>query len=947
MIRGGIWQRPRRPALCLLYRSRQRPTGFSLRAYSEGVALKDEAKEGLPNGRLPPLGSDPVSGFNKTNTPDSPRRRRGIRPARRGPLDELAPIKPRNEPEPLEPRNGLASLMRSTEAPVRPKIGKDSFWDWAEERDSSRRNSRSTSRRQELRPQTSTNSSRWSALDATASLGDSRRQDLGTSTKSTGWGALEAAVGSAEPGKKKKKKNAAGLDDSISPEWDWAADYVTKKSSRKDVWSAEPARYVPEPSPQTYTNPQDDWAKRKKERERRRMQEIEESSRKAKRSGGRDRGRDDEDDDFDPDEYEERRRQRLARREEKARLERERLNEPTPILLPELISVTNLGTALGVEPDLFLRQLGELGFEDISKDSIFTGETAGLVALEYGFNPTVATGEGEDLKPRPPAEDPSTVPPRPPVVTIMGHVDHGKTTLLDYLRKSSIVSQEHGGITQHIGAFSVQMSSGKQITFLDTPGHAAFLTMRQRGANVTDIVILVVAADDSVKPQTLEALKHAQAAKVPIIVAINKIDKDSANIERVKSDLAKHGVELEDYGGDVQSVCVSGKTGQGMDDLEENILLLAEMLDIRAETDGMAEGWVLESSIKPVGRAATVLIKRGTLRVGDFIIAGTAFAKVRTLRNEAGEELESAPPGTAVEILGWKDLPDAGDQVLQAPTEDRAKVAISYREEIKERHDSVAQQTQLEQDRREKAATDAAAEDQTTGKRRGEMRSRFGVEEAESSDASSGIKTVNFTIKGDVHGSVEAVCAAVLEQGNNEVRPRVLQSTTGQITEWDVEHAAVSGSTILNFNLPVPAHIKSLADAQGVKILEHNVIYHLTEEVRDVLASLLAPKIVVKVVAEAEILQVFPINVKGRVYKNVAGCKVRNGQITRQAKVRVMRGGEQIFEGTMESLKQGKKEANEIKKGSECGIMFDSDWQDFRQGDQIQAIEEIREKRTL
>ncbi len=249
----------------------------------------------------------------------------------------------------------------------------------------------------------------------------------------------------------------------------------------------------------------------------------------------------------------------------------------------------------------------------------------------------------------------------------MGHVDHGKTTMLDWLRKSALVAQEHGGITQHIGAFVVKLSSGKHITFLDTPGHAAFLTMRQRGANVTDIVVLVVAADDSVKPQTLEALNHARAANVPIIVAINKVDKEAAHIEQVKADLSRHGVELEDHGGDVQVVSVSGKTGQGMDDLEENIVTLSEILDVRAEPDGMVEGWVLESSIKPIGRVATILVKRGTLRRGDIIVAGTTWARVRMLRNEAGVEVDEAAPGTPVEVLGWKDAPAAGGRRHTGP----------------------------------------------------------------------------------------------------------------------------------------------------------------------------------------------------------------------------------------------------------------------------------------
>ncbi|KAK1978389.1 translation initiation factor IF-2 [Colletotrichum cereale] len=603
------------------------------------------------------------------------------------------------------------------------------------------------------------------------------------------------------------------------------------------------------------------------------------------------------------------------------------------IFLPEFISISNLGTALKLKQKEFLRSLSEMGFEDITGDSIMTGETAALVAQEFGFEPTVDTGGVRDLRPRPPPEDPTVLPPRPPVVTIMGHVDHGKTTLLDYLRKSSVAAQEHGGITQHIGAFMVKMSDGKLITFLDTPGHAAFLTMRQRGANVTDIVVLVVAADDSVKPQTIEAIKHAKSAKVPIIVAINKCDKEDAKPEQVKADLARHGVEIEDFGGDVQVVCVSGKTGQGMSDLEENIVTLADIQDMRAEDDGLAEAWVLEATVKPYGKSANVLVKRGTLRPGDFVVAGTAWARIRLLRNEAGQELEKAPPGTPVEVLGWRDeLPAAGDEILQAPDEDRARTAVDYREEMREREASSKQLA--EQEQREREARVAAEV----------------AEEIEAVDAEGGeivaTKVINFMVRGDVVGSVEAVCATINEIGNNEVKPRILRSSAGQVSESDVEHAEASNSVIVNFNSTVPAHVKHLADEKGVKILDHTVIYHLSDEVKQVMSENLADKVTSKVVGEAEILQVFPINIKGRTYKNIAGCKVRNGAVTRSTSVRILRRGEKVFDGKIDTLKHGKKDVNEVRKGTECGIAFDG-FTDFKVGDQIQMCEEVREKRSL
>jgi translation initiation factor IF-2 len=715
-----------------------------------------------------------------------------------------------------------------------------------------------------------------------------------------------------------KKENAIQNDNT----WAWAQDYAEEARQAKVQRIAREMRLETEPAKKEPTREEPSanaFPSRRVERDDRYG--------RADRSGrrGREEGADrrekpkpkirrrqvEEDDNWDDDFYEERRRKKA----EKAERERQRQAAleaagPTPIFLPEFISVSNLAIALGQKIDVFVAQLEELGFEEVGRDNILTGETAALVAQEYGFEPTVDAGEAEDLKPAPAPADPSSLPLRPPVVTIMGHVDHGKTTLLDYLRKSSIVAQEHGGITQHIGAFSVSLTGGKQITFLDTPGHAAFLSMRQRGANVTDMVILVVAADDSVMPQTLEALKHARSAKVPIIVAINKVDKPEANVDRVKSDLASHGVEIEDYGGDVQVVCVSGKTGQGMDDLEENVLLLSEMLDIRAEPDGLAEGWVLESTIKPIGRVATVLVKRGTLRPGDFIVAGRVHAKIRSLRNEAGVELDEAPPGTAVEILGWKEPPDAGDQVLQAPDEGKAKAAVRYRQELKERGEVIAQMAQQEQDRRERdrerererALAEAA---NPRGNRRHHHHHHHHhhqlpedlLEGGEEADPADKTQYVTFLVKGDVHGSVEAVTAALLEQGNNEIRAKVLVSAPGQITESDVEHAAVSGSTIVNFNNTIPAHIKRLASDAGVKILEHNVIYHLVEEVREKLVEALPPLVIKKVVGEAEVLQVFPINIKGRRFKNIAGCRIGNGYVKRNSKARVIRGGENIFEG--------------------------------------------------
>lgn len=633
---------------------------------------------------------------------------------------------------------------------------------------------------------------------------------------------------------------------------------------------------------------------------------------------------------------------REARRLEKEARKAAQAEEPQeesakPIFLPEFINVATLSRALRQKVDQFLTDLEDMGFENITEDTIMTGDTAALIAMEYNFDPTVDDGAARDIRPRPPPENVSDLANRPPVVTIMGHVDHGKTTLLDYLRKSSVAAQEHGGITQHIGAFVVQMSSGKPITFLDTPGHAAFLTMRQRGANVTDIVVLVVAADDSVKPQTLEALKHATSAKVPIIVAINKVDKEDARVEQVKADLSRHGVEIEDYGGDVQVVCVSGKTGLGMEDLEENIVTLSEVLDVRAERDGMAEGWILESSVKQDGKAATVLVKRGTLRPGDLIVAGTTFCRIRVLRNEAGVDLDEAPPGTPAEILGWRDLPEAGQQILQAPDESKARTAVEYRQDMIERGESSQQLVEQEQRQREAAAAAELAEEAE----------KEGLEPSdEAAKKEPGILSQTFVVKADVAGSAEAVVGSIMEQGNNEVRGRVLRSSAGQVTESDVDHAAASGAIIVNFNSAVMPHITERAKQANVRIIDQSVIYHLMDDVRDALSELLPPTITHRVTGEADIAMTFDINVQKRIYRKIAGSKVRNGSIKRNSLVKIFRDGKMIYEGKIDTLKHVKKDVAEMGKGTECGIGFE-DFQDLKQDDQIQTYEIVKEKRKL
>ncbi|KAL1988163.1 hypothetical protein VTN96DRAFT_693 [Rasamsonia emersonii] len=640
--------------------------------------------------------------------------------------------------------------------------------------------------------------------------------------------------------------------------------------------------------------------------------------------------------DFEDEEYDEderRRRREERKRKKKLKSQQKEVDAPpTPLYLPEFISVINLADILGVRPTDFVARMEEMGFEGVTYTHVLDAETAGLIASEYNFEPIFETEE-EDLKAAPEPEDKSALPSRPPVVTIMGHVDHGKTTILDWLRKSSIAASEHGGITQHIGAFSVAMPSGKTITFLDTPGHAAFLEMRRRGANMTDIVVLVVAVDDSVKPQTVEAIKHAREADVPIIVAINKIDKENVNPERVKQDLARHNVNVEDYGGDVQAICVSGKTGQGMLDLEEAIVTLSELLDHRAPVDGNAEGWVVEATTKKVGRVATVLVRRGTLRPGDIIVAGTTWARIRTLKNEAGVAVDKATPGMPVEIDGWKEQPEAGAEVLQAPSEQKAKDVVEYRLEK-------AETQKLSQD----TAVINEARKETLEKRRREAEEEEG--ESESTEAPTGPKAINFLIKADVSGSAEALMNAVSGIGNNEIFAHILRSGVGPITEFDVKHAAMANANIICFNTPVDPTISRMAESHGVKILKHTIIYELIDDVKAKMSEHLPPSVSQRVTGEAEIGQIFHITVKGRETTPIAGCKVRNGVISRAKKVRVLRGKEIIYDGAIASLKNVKKDVTEMRKDTECGMGFEG-WTDFAVGDHVQCYEEIYEKRYL
>lgn len=729
------------------------------------------------------------------------------------------------------------------------------------------------------------------------------------------------------------------------------------ETTKKSLTPADKEPAIMPPAESSFDNYEDERRKRRNDRFNQRSQRYqiddanahEEQNAKIRDKASKNRRRSqqeiDEEELLLEDEFEE-------RRKKKSRKPKASVVQSKPTLqLPDFISVEQLSRVLKVRVDQFLRKLEEEGFEGARYDHILDAESSAMIADIYGFEVSFGGRQTlDDLTPQPEAEDKSLLPPRPPVVTIMGHVDHGKTTILDWLRNSSVVASEHGGITQHIGAFSVMMpGSDRQITFLDTPGHAAFLDMRRRGAVVTDIVVLVVAADDSVKPQTIEAIKHALEAKVHIIVAINKVDKEDANVARVKQDLANNGIVVEDYGGDYQAIELSGKTGKGMAELEEAILTLADVSDFRAATDGQAEGWILESKVTQAGRVATILVRRGTLRVGDFIVAGTTWARVKTLRNDAGMLVDEALPGTPVQVDGWRgEDPTAGLEVLQAENEEHAKDVVEIRlEKIESQRlagDLAAMNSTRTEEAEARAKVLAWEAEQTWAKKKRKPADNEGWVEG---IASKGAKQVHFVVKADVAGSVEALVAAVSAVGNNEIRANVIHSGTGVLSESDIRHLAATGETAyaISFNQPVDGTISQLARAGGLQILDHNIIYKVTDDVKEKLSAELPPLITQRVLGEAEIGKVFEITTKqGRV--KIAGCKINNGSISRSHKVRVLRDGETVYTGKLDSLKNVKKDVTEMRKGTECGMGF-SNWEEFEEGDQVQTFEEERSARKL
>ncbi|MGC8595721.1 MAG: translation initiation factor IF-2 [Candidatus Kryptoniota bacterium] len=584
--------------------------------------------------------------------------------------------------------------------------------------------------------------------------------------------------------------------------------------------------------------------------------------------------------------------------------------EKRRLRLPEFVSVGELAKLMGVDAGTVISKSVQLGLM-VSINQRLDLDTITLIADDFGFEVELQeeyTDEVLEDKPDPP----EALKRRPPVVTIMGHVDHGKTSLLDFIRNSNVVAGEAGGITQHIGAYMVQLPGGKQITFLDTPGHEAFTAMRARGAQATDIVVLVVAADDNVMPQTIEAISHARAAGVPIVVAINKIDKPEANPDRIRKQLADHGVLVEEWGGKTQSVEISAKKGTNVDLLLEKILLEADLLDVKANPDRLARGVIIESTLdKGRGAVATVLVQKGSLKIGDPFVAGTTSGKVRAMTDERGNRILVARPSTPVQVTGFEELPVAGDLFIAVANEKIARDISTRRKAIKREQ-----------------------------KLRGMH--HITLEELSNQIKEGTVKQLNVVVKGDVDGSVEALSDALMKLSNDEVRVQVIHRAVGPISESDVLLASASNAVIIGFHVRPSAAARKLAEQESVEIKLYNIIYDAIDNVRKALEGMLSPEVHEEVLGSLEVRQIFKVPRVG----TVAGCYVTEGKIQRNNKVRLIRDGIVIYEGTISSLKRFKDDVREVESGYECGLSLEN-FNDIKAGDIIEAFTVVETQRSL
>jgi translation initiation factor IF-2 len=580
------------------------------------------------------------------------------------------------------------------------------------------------------------------------------------------------------------------------------------------------------------------------------------------------------------------------------------------VVLPEVIVVSELANRMAVRTVEVVKKMMQLGVMATANQTI-DADTAELVIGEFGHRVRRVSESDVEIGLDAATDSDEDLVGRPPVITIMGHVDHGKTSLLDAIRKTKVTEGEAGGITQHIGAYQVDVN-GAILTFLDTPGHAAFSSMRQRGAKVTDIVVLVVAADDGVQPQTVEAINHAKAAEAPMIVAINKIDKPDADPNIAKQGLLTHEIVAEDFGGDVQMVPVSALTGQGLDDLLEAIALQAEVMELKANPAREARGAVIEAQLdRGRGSVATVLVQSGTLRRGDVMVAGAEWGRVRAMLNERGEQVDEAGPSTPVEVLGLSGVPMAGDEVVVVDNDARAREVSEYRQRT---------------ERNKRTATAP----------RGTINEMFGR------IASGESKELPVVVKADVQGSLEAIVASLEKFQNDEVSIRVLHSGVGAISESDVTLASSSGGFLVGFNVRAAASARNQAQQDGVDIRYYSIIYELLDDMKAAVEGLLAPEQREKFIGNAEIREVFNITKVGE----VAGCRIIDGIVKRGAGVRLLRDNVVIHEGKLGTLKRFKEEVREVREGFECGMGFEN-YQDIKEGDVIECYEVEEVARVL
>ncbi|MCS6790683.1 MAG: translation initiation factor IF-2 [Bacteroidia bacterium] len=602
------------------------------------------------------------------------------------------------------------------------------------------------------------------------------------------------------------------------------------------------------------------------------------------------------------------RQEKYKQRERKRELEaQEAAASASTIRIAEYITAAELAKALGVPVNQVIAKCLELGYPT-SINQRLDRDLATVIAEEFGYKVEFISLDDTLAELTEVADSPEDLVARPPIVTVMGHVDHGKTTLLDYIRQTNVVAGEAGGITQHIGAYEVKLASGQRITFLDTPGHEAFTAMRARGAQITDIAIIVVAADDHVRPQTLEALNHAQAANVPIIFAINKIDKDTANPDRIRQELAEAGFLVEEWGGSHPSQLISAKKGIGVEELLEKVLILAELMGFKANPNRPARGVIIEAQLdKARGPVATVLVQTGTLRVGDVILAGQYFGKVRALLDERGKRIDKAGPSQPVQILGLNGVPEVGEKLYVLQEESVARDMANRRAELlKEKERRRVSGSLLE-----------------------------GI-------ASGQTKQLNLIVKADVSGSLEALTDSLVKLSTAEVQVNVIHRGIGQITDSDVLLAKASHALIVGFQVRPSATARQLARQNNVEIRLYNVIYDIIDEVKSALAGMLAPIIQEETIGAAEVRQVFKLPKVGA----VAGCKVIEGKILRGAKAHVIREGVVIYTSAIASLKRFKDDVKEVAEGFECGLTVEG-FRDIKEGDVIECFEQVERKRTL